>query len=157
MRLAQGVIGVAGYLLGGLALVSAVLGFWLVSRTLVLAGDSVRTQGTVVGYRESGTSGGGRVFTPRIEFSTEPGTRVVFMGQLTAPVKRFREGNAIPVVYRRSAPDVARVDAFVDNWLAPSAALGLGALCALAAGVLIRSSRRALASSPPDSTPNSRY
>ncbi len=148
MRLAQGVIGVAGYLLGGLAFASAVLGFWLVSRTLVLAGDSVRTQGTVVSYRESGTSGGGRVFTPRIEFRTESGTRVEFMGQVTAPVKRFREGSAIPVVYRRGVPGIARIDAFVDNWLAPVFALGLGALSVLVAGLLIRSSRRALAKPP---------
>jgi hypothetical protein len=145
LRLAQGVIGIAGYLLGGLAAFSLLLGAWLASNTLSLSEDAERSQGTVIGYRESNASGGGRVFTPRIQFETQSGTRVQFMGQVTAPIKRFAEGAAVPVIYRRSAPDVARIDAFVDNWLAPSVALGLGTLSTLAALMLVRSSRRALA------------
>jgi hypothetical protein len=142
VRLAQGVIGIAGWILAGLAACSAALGLWLASSSLLFAGDVARATGVVVGYRESATADGGRAFTPLVEFVTDTGVRIRFDGQVTAPVPRFAERAAVPVRYLRDQPSRARIDLFVDNLLAPSVALGLAALSALAAVVLVRSARR---------------
>lgn len=143
-RLAQGVIGIAGWILGGLAACSAVLGLWLASNSLLFARDVARATGVVVGHRDSATSGGGRAYTPQVEFVTDTGVRVRFDGQVTAPVPRFAESAEVPVRYRRAQPSRARIDLFVDNLLAPGVALALAGLSALAAAVLVRSARREL-------------
>jgi hypothetical protein len=144
VRLATGVIGIAGYVLGGLALGAAVLGTWLMSRTLVLHAGVERATGTVVGHREGVTSDGTRVFTPRVRFSTASGTRVEFLGQVTSPVRRFRDGATVAVLYRSAVPETARIDGFVDNHLAPTVALVLALVSAAAAALLVRSAKRDL-------------
>lgn len=144
MRLAHGVIGVAGYVLAGLAACSFVLGLWLASTSLVIASGVERTTGTVVGHREANASGGGRVYTPQVEFVSDNGVRYTFSGQITAPIPRFAERSTVPVRYLREDPRIARIDLFVDNSLAPLVALMLGALSAIAAFVLVRSARREL-------------
>jgi hypothetical protein len=141
-RLAQGVIGIAGWILGGLAACSAALGLWLASNSLLFGRDVARTTGTIVGHRDSAASGGGRAYTPQVEFVTATGVRVRFDGQVTAPVPRFAERAEVPVRYLRGEPSRARIDLFVDNLLAPCAALGLAGLSALAAAVLVRSARQ---------------
>ena len=98
----------------------------------------------MLGHRESPQPDGRPVFTPRIGFTTPNGTRHEFLGQVTAPVKRFVERAAVPVVYREAEPDQARIDTFVDNWLGASVALGLALLSALAALMLVRSAQREL-------------
>jgi hypothetical protein len=144
LRLAQGVIGIAGWILGGLAACSAVLGLWLASNSLLFARDVARATGVVVGYRDSATSGGGRAYTPQVEFVDARGVRHTFYGQVTAPVPRFAARADVPVRYLRDEPSRARIDLFVDNLLAPGVALALAALSALAAAVLVRSARREL-------------
>ena len=141
MRLARGVIGVAGWALVALAVVSALLGLWLARGTHAFAADAQHVEGRVVGWRESPQGAGRTMFTPRIEFVARDGTRHEFTGQLSAGTRRFADGAAVPVIYRRADPAGARVDLFVDNWLGPSLALGLAVATALAGAVLVRSTR----------------
>lgn len=141
MRLARGVIGVAGWALVALAVVSVLLGLWLARGTHAFAGDAQHVEGRVVGWRESPQGAGRTMFTPRIEFVARDGTRHEFTGQLSAGAPRFAEGATVPVIYRSADPAGARVDLFVDNWLGPSLALGLAVATALAGVVLVRSTR----------------
>lgn len=141
MQLARGVIGIAGWVLVAMAVVSATLGLWLARSTHVFATDVARAEGRVVAQRESQQGGGRSMFTPRIAFVTADGRAQEFSGQLSSGAPRFAPGARVPVVYRRSDPAGARVDLFVDNWLGASLALGLAAATAIAGAVLVRSAR----------------
>lgn len=145
MRLAQSVIGIAGWGLAGLAAVSLLLGLWLAGNALAFRSDVVRTTGRVLDYRESPTSDGRVFYTPRIAYTDHTGSRREMYGQLSAAVKRFPENAEVPIRYLESDPARARVDIFVDNWLGATLALGLGVLTGLAALLLVRSSQRELA------------
>jgi hypothetical protein len=145
VRLATGVVGVAGYGLAGLAAVSLLLGLYLANNTLAFASDARQAQGTVVGYFESPSNAGTR-YTPRVEFIDMTGTRREFRGQMNTSVKRFAEGSQVPVRYRSSDPTQARVDLFVDSWLGAVVAWVLAALAGVSAFFLVRSAKRDLAS-----------
>ncbi len=144
MRLAQGIVGVAGYGLAGVAAISLLLGGYLANNTLALDDDARVTTGTVVGHFESTADGKPR-YAPRVAFTTASGERVEFRGQLSAPARRWVAGQTVPVRYLVSDPKTARVDSFVDNWLGASVALGLGLIAAVSAFVLVRSAKRELA------------
>ena len=84
-------------------------------------------QGTIVEIRQSENIDG-PVLTPVIEFST-PDKRVIhFDGISTNPPPAV--GQTVPILYRDSKPEDARVDSFVDRWLMPTlfAAAGLLAI-----------------------------
>ncbi|HPF25551.1 MAG TPA: DUF3592 domain-containing protein [Steroidobacteraceae bacterium] len=144
MRLAQGIVGIAGYGLAGVAAISLLLGGYLAKNTLALDNDARETTGTVVGHVETSADGKPR-YAPLVAFTTATGERVEFRGQLSAPARRWVAGQPAPVRYLASEPKIARVDSFVDNWLGASVALGLGLIAAIAAFVLVRSAKRELA------------
>ncbi len=144
MRLAIGVIGVAGYALAGLAVISLLLGGFLASNTLAFADDARAAEGRIVGYVVSSADGKTR-YTPRVAFTDATGTRHEFRGQMSATGKRFADGAVVPVRYRASQPSDARIALFVDNWLGAVVALVLGAIAALGAWLLVRSAKRDLA------------
>jgi len=141
MSLARGVIGVAGWVLLAMTVVSGGLGLWLVRATHAFAGDALRVEGRVLGQRESPQPGGQAFYTPRVAFVAADGTRHEFAGQLSSGTPRFATGERVPVIYRRTDPHGARIDRFVDNWLGPSVALGLALATACAGLLLVRSSR----------------
>ena len=143
MRLAHGVVGVAGYGLAGLAVVSLLLGGYLALHTLTFNDDARRTRGTVVGYFES-VADGKRRYSPCIAFTAASGERVEFRGQLSASSKLLGEGSAVPVLYLATNPAIARVDLFVHNWLGATVALVLGASAPIMALGLERSDIRRL-------------
>jgi hypothetical protein len=144
VRLATGVIGVAGYGLAGLSAVSLLLGLFLANNSLAFAGDARDTEGTVVGYFESASDAGPR-YTPRVAFTDAAGTRREFRGQMNTSVKRFAEGAVVPVRYLADNPSEARVALFVDNWLGATVAFVLGTIAGISAFFLVRSAKRDLA------------
>ena len=79
MRLAEGIIGVAGYGLAGLAAVSLLLGAFLTNNTLHFNGDSREAAGVVVGHNETMADGKPR-YSPLVAFTTETGERIEFRG-----------------------------------------------------------------------------
>lgn len=141
MSLARGVIGIAGWVLLAMTIVSGGLGLWLLRASHAFAGDALRVEGQVLGQRESPQPGGRSFYTPRVGFVAADGTRHEFTGQLSSGMPRFAIGERVPVIYRRADPRGARIDRFVDNWLGPSVALGLALATACAGGLLIRSTR----------------
>lgn len=141
MSLARGVIGVAGWVLLAMTLVSGALGLWLMRATHAFAGDALRVEGQVLGQRESPQPRGGSFYTPLVAYVAADGTRHEFAGQLSSGAPRFAVGERVPVIYRRRDPGGARIDRFVDNWLGPSVALGLALATACAGLLLVRSAK----------------
>ncbi len=147
MRLATGILGVAGYVLAGLAVVSLTLAAYLARNSLAFAGDTRETQGRVTGYVESASDTGPR-YTPVVEFTDSSGVRREFRGQTNTSVRRFAVGAEVPVRYLQRDPNEARIALFVDNWLGAVIAAVLGAAAAGAAYLLVRASRREWAHAP---------
>jgi hypothetical protein len=145
MRLAHSVIGIAGYVLAALSVLSLGLGAWLAQNTLSFHDDRREALGEVVGYRESQAADGKRTYTPRVAFIDFTGQEREFLGQLTTTTRRFAAGSRLPVQYRATDPQQARIALFLDNWLGATVAFVLGVLCALAAVLLVRTARRELA------------
>ena len=140
MTLSHAILRIAGFALLGLAAASLVLALWLARGTLAFTPGVERAEGRVVAHRNAPAQGGGRVYTPLVEFTTAAGRVQVFAGQLSAGAPRFAAGATVPVVYPAADPARARIDLCVDNWLGPLAALLVGA-ATLAAGLLLRRPR----------------
>jgi hypothetical protein len=84
--------------------------------------DAVRTQGVIVDARWSDTdcdsSGCDRMYRPVVRFSTASGRQLTF----TASGASDREpqlGGTVTVFYPAARPQDARIDRFLDFWLAP--------------------------------------
>jgi hypothetical protein len=137
MTLSHAILRIAGLALLGLAAASLALALWLARGTLAFTPGVERAEGRILTHRSAPAQGGGRVYTPLVEFTTAAGRPQVFAGQLSAGAPRFAVGATVPVLYPAADPARARIDLFVDNWLGPLAALLVG-LATLAAGLVLR-------------------
>ncbi|MEZ5497796.1 MAG: DUF3592 domain-containing protein [Steroidobacteraceae bacterium] len=142
MKLAHGILGIAGSALAVLAIVSLVLAAYLARQSLYLTPDVIEGRGEVVGYRESRASDGRNLFTPRVRFTTGNGSIHEFEGQLTLPGQPYAIGSTVRVRYLASTPQVARLGEFAAAALGVTVATVLGVLCALAAWLLRRAPTR---------------
>ena len=135
MDISYRIMGLAARLLLALGVVCLLLGAYLLSQSMSFE-DTLRTSGSVTGYRE--VRDGDEVrYRPRVRFTTPDGDIVSFEGQLATSSQRFAVGEQVPVVYPRADPQKGRVALFADNWLGPIAAGGVG-LIALIAGIFVR-------------------
>ncbi len=135
MDISYRIMGLAARLLLALGVVCLLLGAYLLSQSMSFE-DTLRTNGSVTGYRE--VRDGDEVrYRPRVRFTTPDGDIVSFEGQLATSSQRFAVGEQVPVVYPRADPQKGRVALFADNWLGPIAAGGVG-LIALIAGIFVR-------------------
>jgi hypothetical protein len=126
----------AGRLLLALGVACGLLGIYLVYQAQTFLQDSARATGEVVSYREV-RDGDTVRYRPRYRFKTADGSIVSVEGQLATTTERFAVGARIPIVYPVADPQKARIALFVDNWLGPSVALGVG-VCAFLGGMFIR-------------------
>ncbi len=135
MDISYRIMGLAARLLLALGVVCLLLGAYLLSQSMSFE-DTLRTTGSVTGYRE--VRDGDEVrYRPRVRFTTPDGDIVSFEGQLATSSQRFAVGEQVPVMYPRADPQKGRVALFADNWLGPIAAGGVG-LFALIAGIFVR-------------------
>jgi hypothetical protein len=144
MRLALRIVGAAGYVVAVLAAVLLTLASYLASQSLAFEDGARETQGRVIGYAETPSTGGTR-YAPRVAFVAADGRQVEFRGQMIATLKRFEIGASVPVRYLANKPETARINLFADNWLGATIAFVLGAIAAVLALVVIYSARRQLA------------
>jgi hypothetical protein len=148
--LAYRFLALAARLLLALGLSCGLLGIYLVHQAQTFLEDSVRTTAEVVSYREV-RDGDTVRYRPRFRFTTANGSIVAVEGQLATTTERFAIGAQIPIVYPVSNPQKARVALFVDNWLGPSVALGVGVLAFLGGMFIRRAAKRELATKNPES------
>ena len=142
--LAYRFLALAARLLLALGVSCGLLGIYLVHQAQTFLEDSVRATAEVVSYRE--VQDGDTVrYRPRFRFTTDNGSIVAVEGQLATTTERFAIGSQIPIVYPVSNPQKARVALFVDNWLGPSVALGVGVLAFLGGMFIRRAAKRELA------------
>jgi hypothetical protein len=136
MRLAFGILDLAGRLLLALGVGCLLLGAWLSWQTLSFARDAAHSSGEVVSYRE--IHDGSQVrYSPRVRFKTATGDIVTVDGQLATTSQRYAIGTQVPIVYKVAEPTTARVATFTDNWLGACVAALVGVV-GLAGGLLVR-------------------
>lgn len=109
------------------------VGLGLFLREINFARQAVSAAGKIVEIRQTENSDG-PVYTPVVEFSTPDKQVIHFDGMPTDPPRTV--GQAVPVLYRQSNPQEARIDRFVDRWLFPTIFTAVGLL------VILFSSRR---------------
>lgn len=140
------ILDLAARLLLGLGLGCLLLAGFLTTRTLTFSSDVERATGEVVSYREI-PDGDKKLQRPRIRFKTVTGEILTVDGQFFTAARRFAIGQQVPMLYKAQKPMEARVALFIDNWIGPCIAAGVG-LVGMAGGFLVRRSvRRELAKS----------
>ena len=109
-------------LLGG-----AIAGLWIYR----FRKSAEQSAGTVIRNQESFDSGG-ISYRPEVEFVASDGRRHTFVGQVGSSPPAFKVGDSVVVLYARDRPENARIDTFVQQWLAPSILVVLGLILTLA-------------------------
>lgn len=104
------------------------------SNTRTFQATALQTQGTVIDYKESrGRDEDGNVsisyypiitFTAlrtaqreSLEYRIDEGRKVTFTAGVSRGSKDYGIGETVPVSYQPDAPEIARLDSFVQNWL----------------------------------------
>ena len=118
-------------IIAGVCLLAAA-GFAIYSTILLTTG--AKTAGTISELREKRDEDDGRtIFAPTFTFVDASGHTNVVASNLYSSSNRYRIGDQVPVVYRKSNPTSARIDRFAENWFAPTllSAFGLAALVSM--------------------------
>ena len=137
------------YLAGGIGAILTLFGLWrlvanfrFLARTTAVEGRFVSWDVTAAGkVGGPSSSDGRRSYRPIVMFRTVDGSEHRVMG--SAYRQAFHKpdvprGTAYPVRYDESNPSDAQLVTFVDFWLFPLAAIGVGIVClAIAANSLI--------------------
>lgn len=99
---------------------------------------SVRTQGTIVGFRSAlishrsstGNDDWSTIYEPRVEFNANG--RVFQIQEWKGSASRTGLGSFVPIIYDPADPSVAMLDRGPSNWLPWAPCLGIGVILALA-------------------------
>jgi len=132
------ILDLAARLLLALGVGCLLLAVYLAWLTLSFTPGTESTTGEVVSYREIAGDDKTRL-RPRIRFKTGTGEIVTVEGQFFTATQRFAIGEQVPMIYKASKPNEARVALFMDNWLGACVAAVIG-LTGLAGGFLVRRS-----------------
>ncbi|GMU42908.1 MAG: DUF3592 domain-containing protein [Xanthomonadales bacterium] len=110
--------------------------------------DAVRVDGELVGYQRHRGGKGGTVYAPRVRYvvpAPEGGAGVAHevVGSVRSSWRGWNPGDKVPVWYRSSAPEEARIGSFMEQWFVPLL-LGVFALLfgGIATGFLLAELRR---------------
>lgn len=111
------------------------------------AAQAIRADGVVVDlnyqHRSNSSRKGKRgSFHPEVEFKTADGKVVRFTGSAGANPPAYKRGDHVAVIYHANAPENARLDSFLDNWLGVLILGGVGLVFAVVAGSTIGLQRR---------------
>ncbi|HMP03940.1 MAG TPA: DUF3592 domain-containing protein [Gemmatales bacterium] len=106
-----------------------------------------RTEGKVVALKHNNQSGtlrhrrSGSGLAPEVEYQVN-GTRHRFLSHLSTSPPRYGVGDAVTVLYAPDQPEAGQIEGFLENWLIPLLASGLGGIFVLIGmAILIRSMR----------------
>ena len=113
-------------------IISLILGIGLItgagykfSETRQLISGGVKAKGAVVGFERRSSKSGSSDY-PVIEFATVSGEIRRFT---TSGAGDFAKGEAVEVLYDPGDPSSARVNVFIEKWLASLALGAFGLLC----------------------------
>jgi hypothetical protein len=112
------------------------IGIVLLAREIAFQHDAIIGRGSVVELRVTEGADGPNT-SPVVEFKTLEGVPIRFEGAATTPAPT--RGDAIPVIYRPTDPQHARINTFGQRWLFPCVFTPLGFLLILAGIYVARS------------------
>lgn len=97
----------------------AVAAVLAVYSTFVVA-TGMRTTGAVIELKENRDKEKDHSsFAPIFAFVDSAGNTNVVTSSLYSSSNRYRVGDRVPVIYRKSNPSAARINGFAENWFAP--------------------------------------
>ena len=117
----------------------AVTGILVVDQTRFLT-QAHHTSGTVTSIdTETKTSRSGiqSVYYPIVEFDTDDGQHVRFVGSTGSNPSSFNEGDAVDIVYNPVQPNDAKINSFTQLWFGPMVSGLIGGLFFLLFGTLL--------------------
>jgi hypothetical protein len=103
--------------------------------TVSLLNEGVRTTGNVVEFLESYDDEGDLMYTPVFVFLDEQGQEQRVQSKISSSSPRFRQGQAVELIYRPGKPETADTTSFFDLWLL-AGILGFMAIGFIAFGVV---------------------
>jgi hypothetical protein len=140
-----------GVFFGLIGLVAVIVGAVLGLNSINFVGSTATATGTVVANtaaescshsRDYGTTCS-TVFKPVVEFIAPSGETVRFTSDVGSQPARYGVGDSVPVRYPPNYPAGARIDGFVDLWMAPTIVGGLGLIfLAIGIGISVNEFRR---------------
>jgi hypothetical protein len=85
-----------------------------------MVATGVRTTGAVIELKENHDKESDHTtFAPIFTFVDSAGTTHTVASDLYTSSNRYRVGDGVPVIYRKSDPSAARINGFAENWFAP--------------------------------------
>ena len=116
-------------------------GFFMYQSTATFINAAVHTTGTVVDISRvwsSGSSGGGYVYRPIVEFKTKDGKDGKFESTTGSNPSPWHKGDVVDVLYDPKNPDGAQINSFFELWVGNLIVGGLGVIFfCIACGVWI--------------------
>lgn len=99
--------------------------------TNALPGQAIRTQGIVIAVELAGPRGRPPGYAPVVSFRDEQGSERRFLSGTTYNPPAHREGDRVPVIYRKGEPQTASIDEWIGRFLGPSMLAGFGLIVGL--------------------------
>ncbi|MBU0500308.1 MAG: DUF3592 domain-containing protein [Gammaproteobacteria bacterium] len=103
--------------------------------TLSFLAGAALAEGTVIGFRVSGTSDS---YHPRVRFTTNEGETIEFVSSSGSRPPAYDKGEGVEVLYRPSDPHLAMIKGFFSLWAGPLILGGIGGIFALIGILLMR-------------------
>lgn len=123
---------IVGLLFGAVAVILLVAAGVLTAGSVSFRSTAVSVEGTIVDVEEGRDCDNGRcqmVYSPVVEFATDDGRSITFVPNYSSS-NEPQVGNTVTVLYPPSDPQGAKIDNFLDFWLAPAITGGLGVIFA---------------------------
>lgn len=119
----------------------------LVHTTREFVAQADRVQGTVMAMAPGRGSRGAGLSSPVVAFRAADGRMIEWQSSVATNPPAHAVGDSVTVLYRRDAPEDARLEGFLSLWSVPSLVGGLGSMFFLTGLAMIvvplRSNRRA--------------
>lgn len=91
------------------------IGGGIISGKQIFKMNSIKTTGTVLGYVESGNSGGNPMYSIRYSYIDNLGKEHIISGSVNTNSKEYKDGSHVNVFYRKDNPDKSVYESAVQN------------------------------------------
>lgn len=140
----RGVLALIATVFGGVAVILLLIAGGIALHTWSFLATSEAATGTVVGFdaRHRCTTKDhvrtcSAVYAPRVRFATADGREIEYQSSTATNPPSYDEGQQVDLRYRPEDPHQARINSYVDLWLAPTIVGGIGGIFGAVAAILL--------------------
>ena len=128
-----------GYLFSAIGIVLLMICYIVFNRTTAFLERSITVDGTVVSFEQRLSSSESTVtlYYPVVDFKDNSGNPHEFESSFGSAPPRHKIGETVTVRFDPAAPETAKIDGFVSNWLAVIVLTSLGILFLIAGGGIL--------------------